>query len=189
MTVPAEITKWHLRHSNCKQVILGISHDAGYAPFLDELFQDAALRIRLTVLEGVPAVRELLATGVNVLNLNDSLFRADKLVDRTPPPPPKAKPEPVVVQVAVPVPVEVKPAVAPAPAPATSSVASVGNPTPATSVASTPAQAPATTYARAAKIPTPPPVVAVPVQTKTAPVAPVSAPAAARNAQAKPGSW
>jgi hypothetical protein len=63
-------------------VILGISHDAGYAPFLDELLQDEATRRRVTVLEGFPTVRELVATGVNILNLNDALFRNEKLVDR-----------------------------------------------------------------------------------------------------------
>ncbi|KAK4122856.1 hypothetical protein N657DRAFT_656918 [Parathielavia appendiculata] len=60
------------------------------APFFDELFQDVSLRIRVTVLEGIPAVRELAATGVNILNLNDRLFRSEKLVDRVsilPPPP------------------------------------------------------------------------------------------------------
>lgn len=31
-----ECTRWHLRNHNCKQILLGISHDAGYAPFLDE---------------------------------------------------------------------------------------------------------------------------------------------------------
>jgi len=32
-----ELTRWHLRNNNCKQILLGISHDAGYAPFLDEV--------------------------------------------------------------------------------------------------------------------------------------------------------
>ncbi|KAK4640087.1 hypothetical protein QC761_603850 [Podospora bellae-mahoneyi] len=77
-----EMTKWHLRNHNCKQVILGISHDAGYAPFLDELFQEDSVQHQITILEGVPVVRELRAIGANILNLNNILFRSEKLVDR-----------------------------------------------------------------------------------------------------------
>ena len=162
-----ETTKWHLRNSNCKQVILGISHDAGYAPFLDELFQDGSLRIRVTVLEGIPTVRELAATGVNILNLNDRLFRSEKLVDRTPV-------EPHIPPVSF----EVKAATA-------ASVISVGSTsTPATSAASTPAQAPAATYARAVKISTPPPQATPPTQPKQAPP-----PAARPTPQSKPAAW
>ncbi|KAK0670890.1 hypothetical protein QBC41DRAFT_220654 [Cercophora samala] len=79
-----EMTKWHLRNHNCKQVILGISHDAGYAPFLDELFQEDSVQHQITILEGVPVVRELRAIGANILNLNNILFRSEKLVDRVP---------------------------------------------------------------------------------------------------------
>ncbi|KAK4180728.1 hypothetical protein QBC36DRAFT_15424 [Triangularia setosa] len=79
-----EMTKWHLRNHNCKQVILGISHDAGYAPFLDELFQEDSVQNQITILEGVPVVRELRAIGANILNLNNILFRSEKLVDRVP---------------------------------------------------------------------------------------------------------
>jgi len=83
----AEATRWHLRNINCKQVILGISHDAGYAPFLDEVLRDEETRRRITILEGFPAVRELMVMGLNTLNLNDAIFRSEKLVDRTPPMP------------------------------------------------------------------------------------------------------
>ncbi|KAI8258074.1 hypothetical protein K4K58_003558 [Colletotrichum sp. SAR11_239] len=41
-----EATRWHLRNYNCRQILLGISHDAGYAPFLDEILQDADTRAR-----------------------------------------------------------------------------------------------------------------------------------------------
>ncbi|KAK4237662.1 hypothetical protein C8A03DRAFT_15826 [Achaetomium macrosporum] len=144
-----ERTKWHLRNSNCKQVILGISHDAGYAPFLDELFQDPSLRIRVTVLEGYPTVRELVATGVNILNLNDRLFRSEKLVDRAP-----------LESCLPPAPSEVKGT--------TASVTSASISTPSRSVASPPMQAPATTYARAIKNATPPPQITLPIQPKPA---------------------
>ncbi|TVY31844.1 hypothetical protein LSUB1_G008757, partial [Lachnellula subtilissima] len=75
-----ECMRWHLRNHNCKQILLGISHDAGYAPFLDEVVgQDD--RNRITIIEGYPTVRELAATGIQIMNFN-ALFRTDKLVDR-----------------------------------------------------------------------------------------------------------
>lgn len=57
-----------------------MSHDSGYAPFLDEILQDENTRKRVTILEGFPTARELKATGVNVYSgLSDTLFRADKI--------------------------------------------------------------------------------------------------------------
>ncbi|KAK7948499.1 uncharacterized protein PG986_009385 [Apiospora aurea] len=79
-----ETTRWNLRNFNCKQILLGVSHDAGYAPFLDEILRDDNTRKRITILEGFPTVREIIATGANVVNFDD-LFRTDKLVDRTSP--------------------------------------------------------------------------------------------------------
>lgn len=81
LTVPfTEMTRWNLRNHNCKQVFLGVSHDSGYAPFLDEILQDENTRKRVTVLEGFPTVRELRATGVNVHSaLADTIFRKDKI--------------------------------------------------------------------------------------------------------------
>ncbi|CZR65987.1 uncharacterized protein PAC_15887 [Phialocephala subalpina] len=83
-----ECLRWHLRNHNCKQILLGISHDAGYAPFIDEVVTPDD-RARITILEGPPAVRELQNTGLTILNFN-KLFRAEKLVDRqtTSPAPP-----------------------------------------------------------------------------------------------------
>ena len=48
---PAEATKWHLRNVNCKQIVLGISHDSGYAPFLDEILRNEETRRRISILE------------------------------------------------------------------------------------------------------------------------------------------
>ncbi|KAF3343546.1 Cytochrome c oxidase subunit 7A [Verticillium dahliae VDG2] len=76
-----ELTRWHLRNYNCKQILLGVSHDAGYAPFLDEILQDHDSRARVTVIEGSPTVRELRDTKVNVIQFEE-LFRADKLINR-----------------------------------------------------------------------------------------------------------
>ncbi|KAM0651513.1 hypothetical protein ACHAO3_003695 [Verticillium nonalfalfae] len=78
-----ELTRWHLRNYNCKQILLGVSHDAGYAPFLDEILQDQDSRARVTVIEGSPTVRELRDTNVNVIQFEE-LFRADKLINRSP---------------------------------------------------------------------------------------------------------
>ncbi|KAF7558347.1 hypothetical protein G7046_g5808 [Stylonectria norvegica] len=90
-----ELTRWNLRNHNCKQILLGISHDAGYAPFLDEVRRDDATRKQITVLEGFPTVRELKATGVNVLDFSDAIFRRNKLVDRVSTPGPFSAAPPV----------------------------------------------------------------------------------------------
>jgi hypothetical protein len=76
-----EIMRWHLRNHNCKQILLGISHDAGYAPFLDEVVSPDD-RSRITIIEGPPTVRELSATGLQILNFNQ-VFRSEKLIDRS----------------------------------------------------------------------------------------------------------
>jgi hypothetical protein len=78
--------RWHLRNHNCKQILLGISHDAGYAPFLDEVVATEEDKSRITIIEGPPIVRELSATGLNVMNLK-TIFRTEKLVDRAEIPP------------------------------------------------------------------------------------------------------
>jgi hypothetical protein len=71
------------RNHNCKQILLGVSHDAGYAPFLDEVLRDESITRRVTIVEGPPIVRELSSTGVRVINFTD-IFRCEKLIDRVP---------------------------------------------------------------------------------------------------------
>ncbi|KAK4224967.1 hypothetical protein QBC38DRAFT_484111 [Podospora fimiseda] len=168
--------RWHLKNPNCKQIILGISHDSGYAPFLDELFQDDAVKVRITVLEGFPTVRELAATNVHVLNLNDELFRAEKLVDKIEQasapitPVSESKPAIPIFKPAVTLPEPKSPVTNKRPpvidvktivkSDSVSSVNSPGTTTPATSTTSTPVPTPSTTvtsYARAIKTVTPPP--------------------------------
>ncbi|OLN92134.1 hypothetical protein CCHL11_01648 [Colletotrichum chlorophyti] len=78
-----EATRWHLRNHNCRQILLGISHDAGYAPFLDEILQDKDTRARVSVIEGIATVRELKNTSVHILDPLPSLFRSQKLIDRS----------------------------------------------------------------------------------------------------------
>ncbi|KAH8906585.1 hypothetical protein BR93DRAFT_968175 [Coniochaeta sp. PMI_546] len=160
-----ETTAWHLKNYNCKHVILGVSHDASYAPFVNGLMQDDTTRQRITVLEGVPTVRELVATGVNVLNLNDALFRSEKLVDRS-----SARSTPVMLE--------------PLPPPVNSPRAASGVAAPRP--ASTPAVA-QPTYARAIKSASPPPqmTLPLPLQPKAA-----SAPRqASQTAKPQPPPW
>src|SRR5687767_4729148 len=79
------MTRWNLRNHNCKQVFLGVSHDSGYAPFLDEILQDESTRKRVTILEGYPTVRELKATGVHIFSdLSETIFRRDKIAPYIP---------------------------------------------------------------------------------------------------------
>ncbi|KFZ03886.1 hypothetical protein V502_10579 [Pseudogymnoascus sp. VKM F-4520 (FW-2644)] len=79
-----EATRWNIRNHNCKQILLGVSHDAGYAPFLDEILRDDSTTRRVSIIEGTPIVRELAATGTRVLNF-DHIFRNDKLIERQSP--------------------------------------------------------------------------------------------------------
>ncbi|KAI1343717.1 hypothetical protein F5Y15DRAFT_175650 [Xylariaceae sp. FL0016] len=79
-----ETTRFHLRNYNCKQILLGISHDAGYAPFLHEMIRDNGIRERITILEGFPTVREIVATGVHIISFHD-VFRSERLVAKSPP--------------------------------------------------------------------------------------------------------
>ncbi|KAL7912828.1 hypothetical protein GGI35DRAFT_263952 [Trichoderma velutinum] len=79
-----ETARWHLRNHNCRHILLGISHDAGYAPFLDETVQSEAIRQRISIIEGVTTVPELVATKVGITKLGNGLFRDDKLFDKFP---------------------------------------------------------------------------------------------------------
>ncbi|KAL7937524.1 hypothetical protein V8C35DRAFT_292715 [Trichoderma chlorosporum] len=79
-----ETARWHMRNHNCQKILLGISHDAGYAPFLDETVQNEATRQRIGIVEGVATVPELVATNISITKLGNSLFRDDKLLDKFP---------------------------------------------------------------------------------------------------------
>lgn len=106
--------------------------------------RDEMTSSRITVLEGVPTVPELVATGVNVLNLNELVFRSERLVDRTSP-----KLSPLMPHALPPAFTSPRAAqAAPAPRPA-----------------STPA-APPTSYARAIKSASPPPQMTLPIPLK-----------------------
>jgi hypothetical protein len=129
------------------------------------------------VIEGFPLVRELVATGANTLQLNDVLFRSEKLVDRTPmrdPTPPVTVSLAIATMGAIATVGGLPPVAAPS--------STNGTITPATSTTSTPAPASATTYARAIGNASPPPQITLPMQPKPAatPVRPV---------QEKPPPW
>lgn len=151
---PAEAIRWNLRNHNCKQLVLGVSHDAGYAPFLDEILRDEASRRRITILEGTPSTRDLASANLNTLNLNADLLRAEKLVDKTlrGPTPPSAMSSPVAVVAGM----------SPLPPPSATPVST------AASVASS--------YATAIKSASPPPQITLPFQPK-----PVKAPVVRRE--------
>ncbi|KAJ9137005.1 CCCH zinc finger dna binding protein [Coniochaeta hoffmannii] len=155
-----EATTWHLKNYNCKHIILGVSHDAKHATFVDGLMHDETTMGRVTILEGVPTVRELTATGIHVLNLTDTLFRSERLVANPPPltiaplPPPVASPRPAPV------------AAAPRPA-------------------STPA-VPPPSYAKAIKSASPPPKMSLPIPLQPKPAAAQRQVAQVSKSQAPP---
>jgi len=76
------VARFHLRNQNCKRILLGISHDASYTPFIDEIRHDASNLDRLTILEGFPTVRELQATNLPKISF-PVIFRSEKLQNRT----------------------------------------------------------------------------------------------------------
>lgn len=76
----AEGIRWHLRNHNCRQIVCAISADSGYASFLEDMLRDESARHRITILEGPPTHPDLVATGLNIMNLNGAIFRSDKLV-------------------------------------------------------------------------------------------------------------
>lgn len=131
--------------------MLGVGHDAGYAPFLDEMMRDDATRQTITILEGVATVKELVATGVSTVQLENDLFRKEKLVERSPMAAPAA----------------VAPTPAPAPAPAAmptppSTVARTSSP--AASISSSSAgNAASSTWANVTSGGTPPPQITIPL--------------------------
>jgi hypothetical protein len=77
--------RWHLRNHNCKQILLGVSHDAGYAPFIEDVVT-VEDKDRITIVEGPPTVRELKATGLPTINFSN-IFRKEKLISRPAAPP------------------------------------------------------------------------------------------------------
>jgi hypothetical protein len=159
-----ESTRWHLQNHNCKQILLGISHDAGYAPFLDEILGDETTRKRVTILEGFPTVREIVATNVHIMNLAQDLFRSDKLVDRG-----------IMRSISLPQAVPQQPQTYPKPIapPEQSPTSTFSSPVsksaypspPTSSVVETPPASTMASYAKIIKSATPPPQITIPLST------------------------
>ncbi|KAF5006107.1 hypothetical protein FDECE_7479 [Fusarium decemcellulare] len=63
--------------------IRGIGHDAGYAPFLDEVLEDETSKKCVSLIKSIPLVRELESLKMNVIEF-DSIFRTTKLTDKSP---------------------------------------------------------------------------------------------------------
>ncbi|KAI1076544.1 hypothetical protein F5B20DRAFT_572769 [Whalleya microplaca] len=78
-----EATKFHLQNYNCKLILLGVSHDARYAPLLEPIMRNANTRQRIAVLEGCPTVPGIVSTGVAIIPFKD-IFRNEKLIVRAP---------------------------------------------------------------------------------------------------------
>ncbi|KAH7367296.1 hypothetical protein B0T11DRAFT_52397 [Plectosphaerella cucumerina] len=76
-----ELIRWHLKNKNCKHMLLGVSHDSGYASFLDHVITDEDTLSLLTIIEGFPTVRELRQKDLNIIRF-DHIFRSDKITDR-----------------------------------------------------------------------------------------------------------
>ncbi|KAI0884877.1 uncharacterized protein GGS22DRAFT_189091 [Annulohypoxylon maeteangense] len=75
--------RFHLRNFNCKQVVMGISHNSGYGPFLDGLINNNTTKQRITILEGTPTVQAIVSIGVGIMNCH-TIFRSEKLLSRVP---------------------------------------------------------------------------------------------------------
>ncbi|KAI0181792.1 hypothetical protein GGR52DRAFT_55501 [Hypoxylon sp. FL1284] len=69
---------FHLRNVSCKFLLMGVSHDASYAPYLDHFIHDDSIKQRIIVIEGCPTAQEIVDTGITVTSFKD-IFRGDKL--------------------------------------------------------------------------------------------------------------
>ncbi|KAI1139832.1 hypothetical protein F5Y05DRAFT_380217 [Hypoxylon sp. FL0543] len=78
-----ECTEFHLRNFNCKQVLLGVSHDAGYASPLGDIIHNEGTKQRITILEGVPTAEDIVATGISITSFKH-IFRSEKLRVKSP---------------------------------------------------------------------------------------------------------
>ncbi|KAI0106987.1 C-x8-C-x5-C-x3-H type zinc finger protein-like protein [Nemania sp. FL0031] len=77
-----ETALFHIQNRNCKQIVMGISHDPTYGPILDEIIRgEASTQDRIKVLEGLPTVRPIVSIGTGIVRFQD-VFRSDKLADK-----------------------------------------------------------------------------------------------------------
>jgi hypothetical protein len=63
MRSATETLSFYIGNAQCKHVILGCSHDGGYAPFLEKFAADDDTRERITLLKGGPIHPQIAALG------------------------------------------------------------------------------------------------------------------------------
>ncbi|KAI1381327.1 hypothetical protein F4677DRAFT_402676 [Hypoxylon crocopeplum] len=79
-----ECAQFNLRNFNCKNVLLGVSHDPGYASFItdtingDGSVHGADTKSRLMVIEGCKTAEEIVDTGIGITSFRH-IFRSDRL--------------------------------------------------------------------------------------------------------------
>ncbi|KAH9827470.1 zinc finger protein [Teratosphaeria destructans] len=79
----SETFKLFLTDYHCRQIVLGCSHDNGYARLLEQFVNDPEANQRVTLLEGVPFEKELTVLPFRTVKFGD-IFRDSKLVTTMP---------------------------------------------------------------------------------------------------------
>jgi hypothetical protein len=74
-----------MRQVTCKKILLGISHDNGYAPFLSDVLDRDASRQRISVIEATPTVKGIHLAGVAVDKTFTDLFMKSKISSQNSP--------------------------------------------------------------------------------------------------------
>lgn len=80
----------HLRDPHCRHILLGVSHDNGFARLLEEPVLDPTVSKKIILVQGVPFEKELLALELPSVQFGN-LYRDTKLV--VPPTPLISRPE------------------------------------------------------------------------------------------------
>ncbi|CAI6340885.1 unnamed protein product [Periconia digitata] len=75
-----ETFKLYINDFHCRQIFFGCSHDNGFARALEEYMNDAAYVSKVTLLEGVPFEKELLALPYATKKF-PGIFRESKLIN------------------------------------------------------------------------------------------------------------
>lgn len=158
-----DAASWHLKDSDCKQILLGVSHDTGFTPFIEHVVAEEELNKHITLLEGQPTVPKIKSTGVNIIAFGN-IFRADAPVVKRPAPRTKSSSPSVAASTPDSLPAVPIAPITTAPTPL---AAPVSDFTPSTSASPAPVPAPMT-WATITRKATPPPVITLPIPLRTA---------------------
>ncbi|KAH7246141.1 hypothetical protein BKA59DRAFT_527980 [Fusarium tricinctum] len=142
-----DTARWHLGNENCKHILLGIGHDAGYAPFLDTILENEQAHQCVSILKGGPLAREITEMNLNTIEFDD-IFRTTRLISKVPSEKLNGQRTEVIKTQSLP----------------TASVTTQAVLTPATSTASM--SPPASSWAKITKSVTPPPQLTMPLPPK-----------------------